>query len=522
MIENFNSLSSEDIRKLGEALVEARDLTARQEEIIKKVLEGEKEIGELRIAYLNRFGDTFSKILDNVVAKKTSKMSDAFHILEKRAENSFKEARTELEKFESSKPSSHIAKSKKVNQVATDEKIDALGGEARTSENIAARLEAFLQNFHTTEEQLNAIAEHSSQLEATRIERRNRATEELAKREENLEKTLTELSLARSQTEEDILAQRQLTRISHIQAAGDAEVAVQNRINEIMAERAFALEGTITDELGNDLGYNTAGIARATLVEAHTKDKVITKIEEARKAYIAKHELELARENNGVLSKEAASRIQKEAAEKFKIDKKNLEKLNKMQVDLDYARDRAKARQKLLNDLDTLTTAETFEERKQAFHDLTHDANGDVNISKAISTAVLAVSNFAAKLENTMDEIGSFKGFIDTRLQGSSNETTVFGSYWDQIVKDITGISAVTPFFKQSDFSANVKSLVERGIAFDLEQRAFLMTIQDKIANTFNVADGTLLRLIRIQQEDSTAGRLGMESALNAFLNNMY
>ena len=53
-------------------------------------------------------------------------------------------------------------------------------------------------------------------------------------------------------------------------------------------------------------------------------------------------------------------------------------------------------------------------------------------------------------------------------------------------------------------------------------QRAFLQTISDKIANTFNAADGTLLRLIRIQQQDSTAGRLGMESALNAFLNNMY
>jgi hypothetical protein len=48
------------------------------------------------------------------------------------------------------------------------------------------------------------------------------------------------------------------------------------------------------------------------------------------------------------------------------------------------------------------------------------------------------------------------------------------------------------------------------------------MTIQDKIATTFEVADGTLLRLIRIQQEDSTAGRLGMEAALNSFLNNMY
>lgn len=48
------------------------------------------------------------------------------------------------------------------------------------------------------------------------------------------------------------------------------------------------------------------------------------------------------------------------------------------------------------------------------------------------------------------------------------------------------------------------------------------MTLSDRIASTFNAADGTLLRLIRIQQADTTAARLGMESALTAFLNNMY
>ena len=61
-----------------------------------------------------------------------------------------------------------------------------------------------------------------------------------------------------------------------------------------------------------------------------------------------------------------------------------------------------------------------------------------------------------------------------------------------------------------------------KGISFNVDQRAFLDTIKDKIATTFNVADSTLLRMVRIQQEDTTAGRLGMEAALNAFLNNMY
>lgn len=61
-----------------------------------------------------------------------------------------------------------------------------------------------------------------------------------------------------------------------------------------------------------------------------------------------------------------------------------------------------------------------------------------------------------------------------------------------------------------------------KGITHNVEQRAFLETIKEKIATTFDAADGTLLKLVRIQQADTTAARLGMESALTAFLNEMY
>lgn len=86
----------------------------------------------------------------------------------------------------------------------------------------------------------------------------------------------------------------------------------------------------------------------------------------------------------------------------------------------------------------------------------------------------------------------------------------------------ITGSVGVSPYIKQSDIVNKVKELVSSGIAFDVEQRAFLATISDKIATTFDANDSTLRRLIRLQQQDSTAARLGMESAMNAFLNNMY
>lgn len=83
-------------------------------------------------------------------------------------------------------------------------------------------------------------------------------------------------------------------------------------------------------------------------------------------------------------------------------------------------------------------------------------------------------------------------------------------------------MAGISPLVKQSDLANKVSQMVGQGIAFNVEQRATLAVLKDKIATTFDAANGTLLRLVRIQQQDTTAGRLGMEAALNAFLNNMY
>lgn len=80
----------------------------------------------------------------------------------------------------------------------------------------------------------------------------------------------------------------------------------------------------------------------------------------------------------------------------------------------------------------------------------------------------------------------------------------------------------MSPFVQQKDVVEKLKTLVGQGISFNVEQRAFLDTISEKIATTFEATDASLIKLVRIQQADSTAARLGMESALTSFLNNMY
>lgn len=164
-------------------------------------------------------------------------------------------------------------------------------------------------------------------------------------------------------------------------------------------------------------------------------------------------------------------------------------------------------------------TDDMSEEEKQATQKRRENA---VKAEMAMNAAMNAMANLAQQLMNQADRVGEKQAVIDTRLQGSTVNDKNLGSYWKQLSRDMNKLGAVNPFFKQEDFANNIEALVNRGISFDIKQRAFLMTIQEKIANTFDVADGTLLRLIRIQQQDTTAGRLGMESALNSFLNSMY
>lgn len=148
-------------------------------------------------------------------------------------------------------------------------------------------------------------------------------------------------------------------------------------------------------------------------------------------------------------------------------------------------------------------------------------AEKGANKAETAQATLKMLASLSQQLENNADKIASRKSAIDTRLYGSGNRQSL-GSYWDAIEQDYQYKIGAVGFFKQEALADTLQSYVEKGISHNVEQRAFLATIKDKIATTFNATDGTLLRLVRIQQQDTTANRLGMEAALNAFLNNMY
>ena len=141
------------------------------------------------------------------------------------------------------------------------------------------------------------------------------------------------------------------------------------------------------------------------------------------------------------------------------------------------------------------------------------------SIVGAIENSAKAVGKAISKLTQQVDTyIGTYNSYaagITTRLQGS-------GKTFADISNTISRNLATSPYVKQTQVLEKLNELVSAGISYNVEQRAFLSAMTDKVVATFDAADATLLRIIRLQQADSTVARMGMESMLNKFLNATY
>lgn len=141
------------------------------------------------------------------------------------------------------------------------------------------------------------------------------------------------------------------------------------------------------------------------------------------------------------------------------------------------------------------------------------------NLGKAVANAV---ENVAAQLSQALNQIDDninqfyqYQSSVEARLQGSDES-------YKKSLKNISKNVGISGLVAQKDVIENLKKLSEAGIAYNLDLRAFLATIKDDIAETFDVFDSNLMRLIRLQQSDTTAARLGMEASLTRLFNEFF
>lgn len=143
-------------------------------------------------------------------------------------------------------------------------------------------------------------------------------------------------------------------------------------------------------------------------------------------------------------------------------------------------------------------------------------------LSNAMDKIGSEISNIANKALNGINEaiqdVTSHRTRVMTRLQGAGGSEYDYAGLMDTVSKNL----AVSPYITQRAFMKKLDEAVDKGIAYNVEQRTFLATVSDKIATTFDAFDSNLLRLIKLQQADSTAARLGMEAALTKTLNSVF
>lgn len=137
---------------------------------------------------------------------------------------------------------------------------------------------------------------------------------------------------------------------------------------------------------------------------------------------------------------------------------------------------------------------------------------------KGIFTGMVDVSKTIVQtFQQSIEDYSSYQSKVNARLQGS-------GQTWNNGGVGETLMEAVgsNPYVKLADLLENASKAVEAGIAYNVEQRAFLETVKDDIATTFDAFNSNLLRIVRLQQSDSTAARLGLEADLTQLFNSYF
>lgn len=134
------------------------------------------------------------------------------------------------------------------------------------------------------------------------------------------------------------------------------------------------------------------------------------------------------------------------------------------------------------------------------------------NLSKAGKKLFEKASN---SIEDNLDAMFGMQGRMMGRLQDS-------GINWKKTVDEVSDTIGFSGIVSKKSVVAKMVELVDSGVAYNLEMRAFLAETSQNIASTFDATNGTLLRLIRLQQSDSTAARLGLEATLTKLFNKQF
>ena len=156
------------------------------------------------------------------------------------------------------------------------------------------------------------------------------------------------------------------------------------------------------------------------------------------------------------------------------------------------------------------------------------DSAGTIGIVLQIINKVLEVMRGLLSSLNDIVEKGitqnienqkQYLGPISSRLQNFSSDSA---TYYKDLSFQIRNVFTNSRFINQQQMLANLSKLVETGVGYNLEDRAYLMTIADRTVSTFDMLDASLTRMIRLQQSDLSRPQMGLEGYLTKGLNSLF
>ena len=186
----------------------------------------------------------------------------------------------------------------------------------------------------------------------------------------------------------------------------------------------------------------------------------------------------------------------------------------------------------ILNDIfgslkDLISNSELF---KDALNNISKGAGGSNGMValQIINKALESMRGMLSTINDTVERGISqsitnqkqYLGPISSRLQSFETDSV---SAYKELSKEVRNVFTNSRYIDQQLLLKNLAQLVQEGVGYNLEDRAYLATIADRTVATFDILNNsTLNRMIRLQQADLTRPQMGAEAFLTKFLNKYY
>ena len=200
-----------------------------------------------------------------------------------------------------------------------------------------------------------------------------------------------------------------------MQNAHEADLSAEEKLNQIKIANATKLAALSSKNQKKYLDAYEAAAKKQINAENKKHKRALSRLKAQVAQVATKSGEELKALNKRIKAEQKALKATEKAEEKaFKKRK---------QFELDIAKERKRAAEEeyAQNISGLFGKGRTLAERKQALYSMSHNEDGTRNLGKLAASLTNAVSDMAKQLDSKIDEIGKYKGAIDTRLYGSKN-----------------------------------------------------------------------------------------------------